>query len=371
MSDKHLHIICLDVPYPADYGGAIEMYCKIKTLHKLGIKIHLHCFEYGRGRQPELNKYCEEVFYYTRSQRISSGIPYIVSSRASDDLIKRLQQDHYPVLLEGIHCSYPVYINALPGRKVVMRMHNIEHEYYRNLSKLEKNLFKKIYLLNEGRLLRRYESEIAGKGLHLAITKHDESSFRAQTNQKNIAYLPPFIPYDSISSKEGIGNFCLYHGNLSVAENEKAALWLLNEVFSKIETPLVIAGKNPSDKLDTAAHKKLHTCLVANPSEIELQDLISKAQINIIPSFNKAGIKFKLLNALFNGRHCLVNEEAVNGTGLEPACHIASNSEAFASVILQLFHKSFTGEEIHLRKQLLQQEFNNQTNAQRLIAWLW
>ena len=53
MEERHLHIICLDVPYPVDYGGVFDLFYKIKTLHELGIKIHLHCFEYGRGQQPE------------------------------------------------------------------------------------------------------------------------------------------------------------------------------------------------------------------------------------------------------------------------------------------------------------------------------
>ena len=64
--DKHLHIVCLDIPYPADYGGVFDLFYKITALHKHGIKIHLHCFEYGRGKQDELNKYCEEVNYYKR-----------------------------------------------------------------------------------------------------------------------------------------------------------------------------------------------------------------------------------------------------------------------------------------------------------------
>jgi len=57
--DKHLHIISFDVPYPTDYGGAIDVFYKIKALHKLGIKIHLQTYEYGRGQQDELLKYCE------------------------------------------------------------------------------------------------------------------------------------------------------------------------------------------------------------------------------------------------------------------------------------------------------------------------
>ncbi len=51
MPDKHLHIISFDIPYPPNYGGVIDVYFKIRTLHELGIKIHLHCFEYpGRDR---------------------------------------------------------------------------------------------------------------------------------------------------------------------------------------------------------------------------------------------------------------------------------------------------------------------------------
>ena len=36
--------------------------------------------------------------------------------------------------------------------------------------------------------------------------------------------------------------------------------------------------------------------------------MIAKAQINILPSYTHTGIKIKLVNAIFNGRHCLVNE---------------------------------------------------------------
>jgi len=65
--DKHLHIVCLDVPYPPDYGGVFDLYYKIKSLSEAGIKIHLHCFEYGLGKQKELDVYCVEVQYYPRN----------------------------------------------------------------------------------------------------------------------------------------------------------------------------------------------------------------------------------------------------------------------------------------------------------------
>ena len=120
--DKHLHIITHDVPWPADYGGVIDIYYKIKSLHNLGIKIHVHCFTGGRKPQPDLNNYCEEVIYYPRKKNlpgILSGIPYIVQSRSNSDLLKNLTKDNYPVLMEGIHCTYFLQKNKLTNRKVI------------------------------------------------------------------------------------------------------------------------------------------------------------------------------------------------------------------------------------------------------------
>jgi len=41
---NYLHIVCLDVPWPPDYGGAIDMMNRIMMLKKLDIGIHLHYF---------------------------------------------------------------------------------------------------------------------------------------------------------------------------------------------------------------------------------------------------------------------------------------------------------------------------------------
>src|SRR5690606_4744798 len=105
-------------------------------------------------------------------------------------------------------------------------------------------------------------------------------------------------------------------GNLSVCENETAAIWLLAKVFSKIQIPVVIAGKDPSPRLKRIAARRCHSCRIENPGEQQMKDLIAKAQINVLPSFNRTGIKLKLLNALFNGRHCVVNEATAEQTGL-------------------------------------------------------
>jgi len=99
--------------------------------------------------------------------------------------------------------------------------------------------------------------------------------------------------------------------------------------------------------------------------------LISKAQINVLPSFNETGIKLKLLNALFNGRHCVVNDAAVEDTGLEAACHIGTTAEAIKQIVIQLYHLPFAPEEKMLRQKILCSIYNNNLNAKKIIALIW
>ncbi|HNJ27873.1 MAG TPA: mannosyltransferase, partial [Ferruginibacter sp.] len=101
-----------------------------------------------------------------------------------------------------------------------------------------------------------------------------------------------------------------------------------------------------------------------------MQDMIAKAHIHILPSLNNTGVKLKLLNALFNGRFCLVNQAAIAGTELEPYCHLAGSATAFQQKIQELYETGFTEEETHRRQGLLQTVYNNEVNAQRLITFL-
>ncbi|MBC7849972.1 MAG: glycosyltransferase [Chitinophagaceae bacterium] len=372
--EKHLHIVCLDTPYPVDYGGVFDLFYKLVALHSAGIKIHLHCFEYGRGEQPELNKYCEEVHYYKRQQGhkgFSHKLPYIVASRINENLYKRLLENDFPILLEGVHCTHLLNDSRFAKRKIFLRLHNVEFRYYRELARTTKNIIRKFYYLHESRLLKRYEKSIANKAILIPVTEQDGSFYRTQFGAKRVMHLPVFLPFADVNAQTGIGCFCLYHGNLSVAENEKAARWLLKEVFNDLHVPLVIAGKNPSATLEKIAAAVPKTCIVANPSWEEMQDMIGKAQINIVPSFNSTGIKLKLLNVLYNGRHCVVNEATVDGSGLSPACHVGSNANGMKSLVTQLYHQPFNDEEIVLRKNLLHGQYNNEINAKRLITWIW
>ncbi|HEX7845262.1 MAG TPA: glycosyltransferase family 4 protein [Chitinophagaceae bacterium] len=374
---RQLHIVCLDVPWPADYGGAIDMMNRIMMLKKAGIGVHLHYFSYNeRGTPNELNQFCESIHVYERktgTKGLSSKLPYIVASRINEELVNNLQKDKLPVLLEGIHCTGILPQLNLAERKVVVRLHNEESIYYKELAKAETSLLKKFYFLRESRLLKKYNRQLPGDCTYACVSHEDIGFLQHNYQLPQVKFLPTFPSWQQVSSEEGIGNLCLYHGNLSVIENEKAALWLMHNVFMKVRKPFVIAGKNPSKRLQKIAQLCQHTCLVANPTDAELNDLVRKAQINVLPCFNEniTGIRLKLLHALFQGRHCVVNDPMVKGTGLEAACHVGANANAIASIIMQLYHQPFGMEEIQLRKRLLEDTYNNEKNTRQLIQWLY
>lgn len=372
---KHLHIVSFAVPYPVAHGGLFDLYYKLVALYNSGVKIHLHCFTEGSTRQQELDKYCESVHYYRRKTGISAlsfSFPYIVSSRSSRQLKHTLLSDNYPILLEGIHCTHILNDTAFARRKIILRLHNVEHEYYRRLYIHSSSFLKKIYYLQESRSLKKYESRIANKpSLILAVSKKDSEIYRQQFGVNNIEFLPVFIGCNITDIIPGTGCFCLYHGNLSVAENEKAVLWLLEEVFTELNIPLIIAGRNPSKRLGKKIKKLNSVSLISNPSEAEMQDLLRKAQCHVLPSFNSTGVKLKLVNALYNGRHCIVNTAAVEGSGMEKLCHIADSAITFRENILSLFAQPLTQEDIFSRLDVLNQLFDNKKNADWLIRKLW
>lgn len=373
--DKHLHIISLDVPYPANYGGVYDLFYKLPALQAEGVKIHLHCFDNGRGEQPELNKYCAAVHYYKRNtghKGFSASMPYIVASRKNEELALNLLKDDYPIFMEGVHCTYLTQDKRFSARRKFVRIHNVEHQYYRELYSCSRNAMKKMYFLWESHLLKKYEQQLVTKATAFwAVTQKDTDYYRNDLHCSTMDYLPLFLPDWHVKSLEGMGTFCLYHGNLEVSENEFAAEWLLKNIFNKLEIPLVIAGKNPSAALEKMVHSNMHTCVVANPSEKELQDLIAKAQIHILPSFNSTGIKIKLLNALYNGRHCLVNKQMVEGTGLDELCITADDVNNFRARVEQLYHQPFTQGDIEARKKLLHNHYNNEAGAKQMVHWIW
>ena len=374
MPDRHLHIVSFSIPYPANYGGVIDVYYKLKALHKAGIRIHLHCYQYDRHKAIELNEFCETVNYYTRKTGFKSQLslkPYILVSRQSDELLKNLLSDDYPILFEGLHSCYYLSHNSLQGRTLIYRESNIEHDYYFNLFKSEKNLGRKAFFLLESLKLRHFQKQLKYATKMLVVSQTDRDYLVQQFPDKKVVYLPSFHGNSEVRSLPGKGDYVLYHGNLSVGENALAAEYLIKDVFNDLSVPLKIAGLKPSKGLKDLISKFANIQLIPDPPQEEMESLIKNAQINVLVTFQATGLKLKLLNTLYNGRWMLVNSEMLAGTGLESLCEIAVDASEMKTKIVSLFNTEFDRNQLVARTELLQNRFSDDANAMKLIKEVW
>jgi predicted nucleic acid-binding protein len=374
VSDKHLHIVSFDIPYPPNYGGVIDVYYKLAALKTAGVKIYLHCFEYDRKPAPELDDLCEKVNYYPRKTGLWAALtqrPYIVQSRRSEKLINRLIQDDYPILFEGLHSCYYLNDKRLKGRKKIYRESNIEHQYYFHLFKAEPNVLKKFYFIFASLKLLVYQKVLKDATMMLVVSQSDTDYLQKHFKSQRVIYLPSFHSNDGFSLKKGKGDYALYHGKLSVTENYRAAKYLVEKVFAHVDHKLIIAGMDPPRHLINLTKNFPNIELVVNPDDNAMFDLISNAQVNVLVTFQATGLKLKLLNTLYRGRFCLVNPEMVSGTGLNDLCEIADGAKALQDSINSIFKKDFDIAELDKRKQLLEKNYSNAANARKLVELIF
>ncbi|RZN78727.1 MAG: hypothetical protein EVB11_13230 [Winogradskyella sp.] len=341
MSEKSIQIVAFNNPYPADFGGAIDMFYKVKALHHLGIKVFLHIFYDKRHDISGIRTYCEEVYLYKRKKGVLNHLsfqPFSVISRKSKKLIERLKATDAPILIESLR-SCALLENETFSQKIAVRNHNIEHDYSWGLSKSESSWIGKLAHFVEGYKQKKFERILNKADILFNISKHEQSYFKTNYQSKSM-FLNVFQGYESIKSKNGFGKYALYHGDLTTSDNIKSALFLI-KVFKKTKIPFIIAGS----KLPNAINKLIKDSKNISFAEIsepqQLQELIENAHVNTLYSFQRSGTKLKVFAALFNGRHCILNKNIIDDKNILNVCKVAETGNVYRDAVTAIFKEEF------------------------------
>ncbi|NNC84477.1 MAG: glycosyltransferase, partial [Bacteroidia bacterium] len=182
----------------------------------------------------------------------------------------------------------------------------------------------------------------------------------------NVELVFPFHPFHQVNAKPGNGKYAIYHGNLKVNENNKAAVFLAEQVFNDVDFPLLITGSGASNYLKHLVSENENLELKENIPSKEMLDYMLDAHIHVLPTFQATGMKLKLISALFNGRYCVVNNEMIENTGVEKLCKLANSPTDFKERIKELAPMPFPSSELKNRKEVLSKELNNKKNAQKI-----
>jgi hypothetical protein len=363
---KSIHLVSFDLPYPPNYGGIIDVFFKIKELHKLGVNIYLHTYLVNNKTAAlELEKYCEKIFYYKRKNiflSFFSKLPFRVKSRSCNKLLVNLKKQNIPIIFEGLHTAYP--LTKFNFKNGYVRAHNIEHEYFFGLYKSEKKILKKLFFYIESIKLKKFEKILIEATGIFSISPFEQKYFNKIYGEKTF-YIPVFHETKIIENNQEKGKFILYHGDLRVADNVRAALFLI-DTYKETSFNFIVASSCKDKTVLRQIRKYDNISFKDIPTQKSLEQLFEQAQINTLLTFQKTGIKLKLLNTLYQGKHIICNSKMIEDTGLESLCELADTKNEILEKTSKLFAEKFSSEDLKRRQKKLV-NFNPEENAKKIV----
>ena len=293
------HIWSMDRLEPPRYGGTLEVLGQVRAAVARGEQVVLHAFT--RNPWPHSEPFAEvQTNVLRRASWPRNLAPWIVQSRQTRIARHQAAVQRGAVTYHGIHCS------GL-GTQGTLRLHNPESAYYASLARSASGL-RRAYYLAEAWALRRWERRLARTwmGSVSAITPLDAATWNALAPRSRAQWVPPHHPFAvRIPQGHAPTQMVLAVGKFSVEENA-VALRALLAANPPLE-PLCLAGHNA---LQGTPH------YVDRPSDPELDALYAQAQVVVVHAEHQLGIKFKLIQALLQGRHIVAHHHAVAGLDL-------------------------------------------------------
>lgn len=345
MTNQSLHIISFDTPFPPNYGGVIDVFYKIKALHSIGVHIHLHCFvDEIPIDSSGLKEITEKIYFYKRKNKFWSYFqlkPFSVYSRFSDELVSRINQDHFPILFEGLQTTALLRQIQNKSRTLFLRLHNNEEKYYSGLSKSEKNAFKKVAYWLESIKYKFYQKSVF-KQFEEVFTLSKSEHQTVDSFSKNSIYVPVFHGNNALKALSEKGEFAMYHGDLRISDNTKAVDFLIS-VFKELPAiKFVIASKSGRKEVESQIKNASNISFVQADDHLRLNELFEQTQLHVLCSFQQSGTKLKVINSLFNGRFCLINSNMVDDEQIKNLCFLAETKDEFKLKIIELMQKPYT-----------------------------
>jgi glycosyltransferase involved in cell wall biosynthesis len=293
------HIWSMDRLEPPRYGGTLEVLGQLRQAAARGEQVVLHAFT--RSALGHANPFAEGQVNVLRRRRLPCNLlPWIVQSRQTRIARHQALVQRGTVTYHGLHCSGL----SLDG---VLRLHNPESAYYASLARQARG-HKQCYYRAEAWALKRWERQLAAvwSGPVSAITPADADAWNALNPRSEARWVPPHHPFlERVPQQPATEPLVLAVGKFSVEENAAALRGLL-------------AAQPPLEGLCFAGHNAPARTpfYVDRPSDEALDSLYARAQVVVVHAEHSLGIKFKLIQALLQGRHIVAHEFAVQGLDL-------------------------------------------------------
>lgn len=345
-----------ELPYPANTGGRIVVYNRLKQFYKAGNEIRLIAIadDIDEVNNKDLEKICNEVTVFNRGRHKLSNLiksvkkPYCVASRTFGKINKIIKKYVADGKCEVIICEFPQMTANIMGLKkgnnvrCVLSLHNIESDSMASLaSGMPKGMKRRIYAF-EAMRLRKLEDKIASSGIFDAVcfvSENDMDIFKSRyTSFNGDLWISPIGADRHQISEKAAGNNIICVGKMNYSPNISGVKWLATKVMPRVleeysDAVLYIVGKDPADEVKNLANE--HVIVTGTVDSVEIY--YKNASVAALPIFNGGGVKTKLIEASSYGVPIVSTTFGVLGTvfGSEEEIILADSETDFAEGIVR------------------------------------
>jgi len=329
---KKILLVSPDFPYPANYGGRVDVYSRLNTLKKLDYIVDLvytstDIFDDLRIEDKlHIQTLVRNVYFAHKCLKLNqilSGIPFQVKSRSS--LSNIILSEEYDILiLEGEYVSSILENKTLRVNSTFLRINNIEYNFFFQQSKASFPSISSLYFFLESIKFYFYSKKVMLKAKNLLFVNFEEKK-KVEVkfgNLLNCYTLLSHFDVNKFKTRTLSGFKVLFVGSLSLSSNLDGIMWYVKKVHpllvKEIENyNLVIAGST-DNKTDLSKIKFLGSIekvqILLNLDDLE--NVYEGAALFINPVLKGAGIKVKTINCIQNGLPLVSTSVGVEGIGL-------------------------------------------------------
>lgn len=275
-------------------------------------------------------------------QRHAYQISRFYSKSMVSKLTQVLKHDSFDIVhLESIYVMpYIPTIRKYSNAKIVIRMHNIEHQIWERLADNErKPAHKLIYGVNS-RQLRNVEERILNDvDGYMTISEPDFSYFSKTASVPGTVIpfgldLENYEPEDDyIPSEEPT----LFHlGSMNWSPNVEGIEWFLDEVWPAIHEKhptltFTVAGHGIPDKI----YQRHDANVVVAGSVPSANEFMLAHDLMVVPLLSGSGIRIKIVEAMALGKVVITTSVGAEGLAVENGKHlfIADTPEEFLNIV--------------------------------------
>jgi len=329
---KKIAVISLIDIIPINSGGKAGTFYIVDTLSR-EFNVDFYYFERRENSIGLIPKYNFNRIYLESNQNLI--LPKFIKNLHAEYLIfGNLKNKLKNIKCDIVYLDFPYLYHIAKfvsknnnNAPIILVEHNIEWQY-------QKQSGNKLWYL-----IKLWENfVIKAVDLVICVSRKDYDYWITKYPKKNIFYIEHGVIEEIFNPHGKKFNFpkdnfnLLFYGKLDSPQNLEALKFIVNKIAPVVDKDVIINifGSGKIEKNFFKHQKIKYYGIVENPAEY-----IRGADLVIVPLFNSAGVKMRILESLYCGKVVLATKQAVEGIPevLKNLVIICNNEKDFSKYI--------------------------------------